>query len=740
MARPYRQGVASLDVPTSSYRQLSHTLSGKWVAAVPDEELLRVFSNPDHDDRDWAEIEVPGHWRDEPQFSDAEQLLYRHRFTMERAKSGRRRWLVVDGLFYQGDIWLDGSYLGDTEGYFAPHVFEVTEQLESTRDHVLAIEATCWIAKDLTAKRNITGILQHWDNIDPALNPGGLWRTVRIEETGPVRIETLRVTVAEADAGRAIVQFHATLDTVATHTVTVRTLIDQAGDTEGHGEVAVSEEGHLLSTGRNVLEWRIAVENPQLWWPHSLGEQPLYDIRVEVMLAGAASHVRKRRTGLRRVELKNWIASINGERLFLKGTNFGPGSIDLASLTAEDHRRDLILARDASLDLVRVHAHVTQPEFYREADKLGILLWQDFPLQWGYERGIRAQAARQAEAMVDLLSHHPSVILWCGHNEPVPLDARPGHRPDAEPTNRFMRRGVVQQELPSWNRTVLDRTVKRTISRADPSRPVIAHSGVLPHPPQLDGTDSHLYFGWFQGDVNGLAALATRIPRMVRFVSEFGAQSVPEHGSLADPDRWPHLDWSDLAETSGLQLEVMEQRVPTEGHATYESWAAATRAYQAQVVRVQIETLRKLKYKPTGGFCQHFFADPTAMISSAVLDHERCPKEPAFSALSAACRPVIVVADPLAPGIVPGVENKQAIHVVSDLRDAIDDAEVEVVLRWPRSTRTWKFAGPIEPDSVVRVGEILWTIPRGVGPVTLDLHLQASTINAHNRYESSVVR
>ena len=201
------------------------------------------------------------------------------------------------GLFYQGDIWLDGSYLGDTEGYFAPHVFEVTEQLESTRDHVLAIEATCWIAKDLTAKRNITGILQHWDNIDPALNPGGLWRTVRIEETGPVRIETLRVTVAEADAGRAIVQFHATLDTVATHTVTVRTLIDQAGDTEGHGEVAVSEEGHLLSTGRNVLEWRIAVENPQLWWPHSLGEQPLYDIRVEVMLAGAASHVRKR---------KNW--------------------------------------------------------------------------------------------------------------------------------------------------------------------------------------------------------------------------------------------------------------------------------------------------------------------------------------------------------------------------------------------------------------------------------------------------
>ena len=30
-------------------------------------------------------------------------------------------------LFYQGDVWLDGAYLGDTEGYFFPHAFEVTE-------------------------------------------------------------------------------------------------------------------------------------------------------------------------------------------------------------------------------------------------------------------------------------------------------------------------------------------------------------------------------------------------------------------------------------------------------------------------------------------------------------------------------------------------------------------------------------------------------------------------------------
>jgi len=726
-------------VPSSQHSSLSQSLDGDWRAAVPDEDLRRAFSSPSFDDSGWEPIGVPGHWRSHPSFADTDEALYRHNFETKPPEPGRRYWLAFDGICYQGDIWLDGAYLGDTEGYFEPHVFDITDQLGESPDHLLAVEATCRHQQDLTQKRNITGILQHWDNLQPDLNPGGIWRDVRIEETGPVRIETLRVTVAEADAGRAIVQFNATLDAIAAHTVSVRTHIDPAGEIEGTGQAATATEEHLLSGGRNVLEWRVGIEQPDLWWPHSLGSQPLYDIRVEVDVAGLTSHVRKRRTGLRRIELRNWIASINGERMFLKGTNFGPGAAEFAGLVTADHRRDLELARDAGLDLVRMQAHIAHPDFYRQADALGMLVWQDFPLQWGYARGIRAQAARQAEAMVDLLSHHPSIIIWCGHNEPIALDARPGQRPDAEPTNRFLRKGAAKQELPSWNRTVLDRTVKRTISRSDPSRPVVAHSGVLPHPPQLDGTDSHLYFGWYQGEVDGLTDLAARIPRMVRFVSEFGAQSVPHDDPHIDTGQWPYLDWEQLATDSGLQHQTMEHWVPSATYTSAESWAAATRSHQAKVIRAQIETLRKLKYNPTGGFCQHFFIDAAPMISCAVLDHDRRPKEPAFSALSAACREVIVVAEPLEAEVVPLIDNKHAIHVVSDKREAIKDAEVHVKLSWPGGERCWTFGGSIDPDSVVLIGQIVWSIPESPGPVTLELDLRADQIEARNRYEGVVL-
>ena len=75
---------------------------------------------------------------------------------------------------------------------------------------------------------------------------------------------------------------------------------------------------------------------------------------------------------------------------------------------------------------MRVHAHVSRPELYDAADEPGCSLWQDFPLQWGYARGIRKQASRQAREAVDLLGHHPSIAVWCGHNEPMAIDVEPG--------------------------------------------------------------------------------------------------------------------------------------------------------------------------------------------------------------------------------------------------------------------------------------------------------------------------
>jgi beta-mannosidase len=284
---------------------------------------------------------------------------------------------------------------------------------------------------------------------------------------------------------------------------------------------------------------------------------------------------------------------------------------------------------------------------------------------------------------------------------------------------------------------VLDLRVKRAIEKADGSRPVIAHSGVLPHLPQLDGTDSHLYFGWYWGDERNLPGFAATVPRMVRFVSEFGAQAVPESADFMEPERWPDLDWSALARQHALQKWVFDQRIPPRDFETFDAWRAATQAYQATLVRHHVEELRRLKYRPTGGFALFLLNDCQPAVSWSVLDHNRVAKA-GYLALTEACRPVIVVADRLPSVVHPGAGLGLDVHVVSDLRRNLHDAEVLARLRWPGGGHTWRWRGEVAADSVARVGMVRFVVPDVAGELALDVELTCGEVVATNRYVAVV--
>ena len=239
------------------------------------------------------------------------------------------------------------------------------------------------------------------------------------------------------------------------------------------------------------------------------------------------------RTGLREVALHDWVFSVNGERLFLKGVNLAPTRQALAEATpARACAATSSSPATPGSTSSACNGHITRPELYDAADELGMLVWQDFPLQWGYARTVRKQAVRQAgRRWTCSATTRPS---RCGARTTSRCPSTSSRQKACGPS---IVRHVLSQQVPSWNKTILDRWVKRAFETADETRPVVAHSGVAPHFPQLDGTDSHLYFGWYHGDERDLEGFAATVPRMVRFVSEFGAQSVPDrrrvHGARA---------------------------------------------------------------------------------------------------------------------------------------------------------------------------------------------------------------
>ena len=705
-------------------------LTDAWVATIADDDLRRTFAAPDLDESGWEPIVVPGHWRSSAALADADgPVLHRTRFEQAPGGPDRRWWLRFEGIFYQGDVWLDGAYLGDTEGYFVPHDFEVTEHLRARGEHVLAVEAACPPQHDKRAKRTITGVFGHWDAMDPTWNPGGIWRPVVLEDTGPVRISRLVVRCTEATAERAVLAFGATLDSAEPLDAHVRTTVGAVD----HGD------DRSLAAGENSVEWTVTIDRPRLWWPHALGEAHLEQVSVEVRLTDAAgSHVsdrRRFRTGLRSVAMRRSVLSVNGERLFAKGANLAPTRQALGEATSDEVAADVALARDVGLDLVRVHAHVARPELYDAADRAGVLVWQDFPLQWGYARQIRKQAVRQADAMVALLSHHPSVAIWCGHNEPMGLDVSPDQLDGGAGTALLGARVLAAQQLPTWTKTVLDGAVKRAIERADGTRPTMRHSGVLPRLPKLQAADSHLYFGWYWGDERDLPRFARAVPSQVRFPSEFGAQAVPETDDFLDAERWPALDWEHLAERHNLQLGILDRHVPRGGR-SYEEWKAATQAYQATLVRRHVEALRRLKYRPTGGFAQFCLNDAHPGITWSLVDHARVPKA-GLAALAAACAPVIVVADRLPAQVRAGDALALDVHVVSDRRIDLTGT-VDAELSWAGGGHRWSFTGDVPADSCVRVGTLQFEVPDATGPLVLELRGRVGEDECANRDETVV--
>jgi beta-mannosidase len=163
-----------------------------------------------------------------------------------------------------------------------------------------------------------------------------------------------------------------------------------------------------------------------------------------------------------------------------------------------------------------------------------------------------------------------------------------------------------------------------------------------------------------------------------------------------EPERWPDLDWARLEAHHNLQKQHFERFVPPDEFATFDDWRAATQAYQAALIQLQIEDLRRLRFRPTGGFLQFCFADGHPGVTWSVLDHDRRPKS-GHEALAAACRSVLPMVDP----------RTGHVHVANERRAPWPGAEIEV---WVSDAR-WVFGGDLAADSLAYVGRV--DLPEG---------------------------
>ncbi len=639
--------------------------------------------------REWKEMILPSNWQLAGVKDYSGVIWFRRHFMVSQEFSGPEHWLRFNGVDYTTEVWLNGRYLGSHEGYFGPFEFNVTGLLKLGSENSLVVRVdspqeepgTVWPDR----KRLIKGIFSHHDarpgscdfRYGQSQNTGGIWNSVLIYGSGKVKIDLIKTSPKLLKDGSAVVIVEIEVQNLwgQDRFVSIELQISPANFPSPQ-ILQVTKDVHL-SRGGNRLNFIFHIAEPRLWWTWDHGEQNLYFLEVKVNDEGEVVDFQRVRFGIREIKVdESGIWYLNHKRIFLRGSNIIPTQW-LSEYDREAVERDVALIKEANLNAIRVHAHVNREEFYALCDEAGVLVWQDFALQWSYEESSQfmEKAVGQIKKMVRMLYNHPSICAWCCHNEP------------------------------SVNRHTLDSVLYRAVSEEDQTRYVSEAS---------DFTE-HAYPGWYEEDYVQFKALPG-----APLVTEFGAQALPNLEAMKeilDPeDLWPP-HWERWA-YHNFQYDQTFNVAGIEKGKSIEEFIHNSQSYQYDLLKYAIETYRRARYNPISGLFQFMFVDCWPAITWSVLDYYRRPKA-GFEALRLACQPLLPSIGLPRRKLVPGMKIFHAIYVINDLHRDFQGVNLRISLEDSKERQLMAIERKLDipPDSLeivvqTELGEKEWLVPQ----------------------------
>ncbi|MEM7468173.1 MAG: glycoside hydrolase family 2 TIM barrel-domain containing protein [Pseudomonadota bacterium] len=621
---------AAVAVEVSRYADIdsfSRSLNGQWMFlpnAAPETDTPEKANNSTA----WEAIKVPANWY--LQGHDFSGLAwYKKRFLIEPKDRNKTFSLHLKGVDYQARIWLNGSLVGQQEGSFQSFDYDITELInyDGVNELYVHVDSPLETADSWSLRKQlIKGVLSHhdtrpggaWSDRGQEKNTGGIWDDVTLNVSNGVQIRDIKITPRLKESAPDIADLRVEFlnHTKSTKTVSVKVQIEPHGFRTN--SVSRDITGVIVNPGEQTLSIQVPVANAKRWWPVGHGVAHLYTANVTLYdesTIDSSTHSylaldeKQSRFGFRSVfydqEKGYWL--INGRRLFLRGTNY-IASQWLSEMDIEKFRTDVSMMVDGGVNIVRVHAHIEPQRFYDVCDELGLLVWQDFPLQWGYEDtdGFTANAIRQANEMVDDFYNHPSIVVWSLHNEP-PWDAdwMKWKYPDYQP---------------GQNQT-LDDKLFAAVSKMDSNRYVHKYSATAEHP----------WYGWYSGVWQDYAK-----PTEHKLITEYGAQALPSKGSLmqflSEPELWPDTEeeWQKWEYHNFQRRENFELAKVSMG-SNIDEFIENSQGYQARLIKFAGEAYRRQRYQPVGAIFQFMFVENWPSMNWAVVDYWRKPKSGYFA-------------------------------------------------------------------------------------------------------------
>ncbi len=619
------------------------SLNGSWhYIKDADEELsFKKIVDKFKKNQTDGEMNIPTNWQLAGLNNFNGACWFVKEFSLDKVESDNLIQLHFKGVDYFCDVWLNDIKLGSHEGYFQPIHFDISSHITTNSENILVVRVSSPLEEPKIVwpykKKLIKGIFNHHDcrpggwsyEHGQDQNTGGIWNDVFIRK-GNLLIDNLKITpLINWDDNNAYVKINFNCYSAFNDEIDFSIdILSPNGD-----KINYIEKLSLIK-GEKEFSTSVKIENPILWWCLDLGEPSLYRLTI----SSSRLSLVEADFGIREVCLnKKQEFYLNKKKLFLRGTNIIPTQF-LSSFTKEKIDWLILQLKAANVNIVRVHAHVNKKELYEAFDRMGIMVWQDFALQWTYDESEEfvANAVIQIKDMVRLLYNNTSIVFWCCHNEP-------GEQIET-----------------------LDPLLYDAVKSEDETRIIRIASNYEEHP----------YDGWYWGKKEHFAATP-----MGTLVTEFGAQALPERGSLSKfltNDEIEKPDWLKW-EYHNFQYEQTFNVAEINRGKNIDEFIANSQQYQADLIKTAIDFYRRKKFNNITGIFQFMFIDCWESITWSVVDFYGKRKK-GFYALKEAFQPVYVSVFFRQKKYFPGSKLQIDLWIINDLYNKYDNCEVQILL------------------------------------------------------------
>jgi beta-mannosidase len=574
----------------------------------------------------------------------------------DKPGGGSTRELCFHGLDTFCDIYLNGSPLGRGDNMFRTYRFDVTPLLKEKNALVLVFHPHELVCRDFSYERMSVYSFDRqrafirksafsfgWDWA-PRLITAGLCAPVYVESFAGNRLREIYTWTESIGKDRAVQGFKIALERTAKARLTMQFFHRGVPLKAELSEAGLRGGGYGgFETNGREYRFSLRIDEPALWWPWEMGKPELHPVEIALYEGEERMDEIRLEVGLRILELdtgrdatgSKFQFRVNHVPMFCRGANWVPADCLLSDIPPQRYRRLLERARQANMNMLRVWGGgiYETDRFYDQADRLGLLIWQDFMFTSShypdYSDEFVESVRAEAQDNILRLRNHPSLVLWCGNNECQWLHSLKVSEIDDE---TFYGKLIFHEVLPELLR------------KLDPARPYWPGSpwgGENPNSP-LEG-DRHswqVYGGIRHEDFYGAPYIIDRDPEAVtfqnyanergRFISEFGLAAAPVLQTL---DRNIPADQLRLG---SFELSYRNQDISSRGLectvAHYCGEAEDLRRFiqfsmlcQAEGLRFGVEHFRRNKEQTSGALLWQL-NDCWPGISLSLVDYYLIPK------------------------------------------------------------------------------------------------------------------